>query len=129
MGYYYIANPYNGTKEQRSLRAKIAAEVCGKLLKRGIYAWSPIVHNHAMMNEYGDFTLEERRTLILDFDFSLLFASKGMIVLTIDGWKDSYGVKKEIEICQERSIPILYLNPSDLDTKYSIEKILTSFPR
>ena len=71
MSYYYISNPYNGTEEQKELRAKIAAEVCGKLLKRGVHAWSPIVHNHAMMKCYNEFTLEQRKTLILDFDFSL----------------------------------------------------------
>lgn len=124
MGYYYISNPYNGTDEQRNQRAKIAAQVSGKLLKRGVHAWSPIVHNHAMMNDYGDFTLEERRSLILDFDFSLLLASKAMIVLTIDGWRESYGVAKEIELCQERSLPIFYLDPADLDSDLSLEDIL-----
>ncbi len=128
MGYHYISNPYNGTDDQRNLRAKIAAEVSGKLLKRGVHAWSPIVHNHAMMSHYSDFTLEERRTLILNFDFSLLLASKGMIVLTIDGWKESYGVGKEIEICKEKAIPILYLNPSDLELDKALSEILTESP-
>ena len=124
MSYYYISNPYNGTDEQRNERAKIAAQVSGKLLKRGTHAWSPIVHNHAMMNSYGDFTLEERRSLILDFDFSLLLAAKGMIVLTLDGWKESYGVGEEIKLCEENAIPIKYLNPNDLDTDQSLETIL-----
>jgi hypothetical protein len=114
MSYYYISNPYNGSEEQREERAKIAAYVCGRLLKKGIHAWSPIVHNHAMMKTFNEFTLEERRTMILDFDFSLLKASKAMIVLTIDGWQTSYGVTAEIELCRELSIPIKYLNPKEL---------------
>lgn len=125
MSYFYISNPYNGTEEQKVERAKIAAEVCGKLLKRGVHAWSPIVHNHAMMNHYGDFTLEERRTLILDFDFSLLLASKGMIVLKIDGWDESYGVSKEIELCKEKSIPVKYLQPEDLDLEKALDEIFS----
>lgn len=124
MSYYYISNPYNGTEEQKEYRAKVAAEVCGKLLKRGVHAWSPIVHNHAMMKSYNEFTLEQRRSLILDFDFSLLLASSGMIVLKIDGWKESYGVGKEIELCLEKSIPIKYLNPEDLDTDKALDNIL-----
>ena len=126
MSYFYISNPYNGTDEQREKRAKIAAEVCGKLLKKGVHAWSPIVHNHAMMKNYNDFSLEERRTLILDFDFSLLLASKGMIVLKIDGWKESYGVSKEIELCNEKSIPIKYLDPKDLDSNRTLDEIILS---
>lgn len=112
MSYYYISNPYNGTDEQREERARIAAHVCGRLLKKGIHSWSPIVHNHAMMKTFNQFTLEERRSVILDFDFSLLKASKGMIVLTIDGWDKSYGVKAEIELCQKLSIPVKYLDPT-----------------
>lgn len=123
MSYYYISNPYNGTEEQKEERAKIAAEVCLKLLKRGVHAWSPIVHNHAMLRDSSDFSLEQRRTLILDFDFSLLLSSKAMIVLKIPGWKKSYGVSKEIELCKERSIPIYYLDPLDLDSDKSIENL------
>lgn len=114
MSYFYISNPYNGTEEQKEERARIASRVCGRLLKCGVHAWSPIVHNHAMMKDH-EFSLEERRSLILDFDFSLLRAAKGMIILTLDGWDRSYGVHAEIELCQKLSIPIKYLNPADLD--------------
>ena len=69
-----------------------------------------------MMKTFNQFTLEERRSLILDFDFSLLKSSKGMIVLKIDGWRDSYGVKAEIDLCNQLSIPILYLDPNLLAT-------------
>lgn len=128
MSFFYISNPYNGTEEQKSIRAKIAAEVCGKLLKLGVHAWSPIVHNHAMMNDFNNFTLEERRELILPFDFTLLLASTGMIVLTIDGWKESYGVAEEIRLCNEKSIPIKYLDPKDLDKSVELNSILKKSP-
>ncbi|MGZ3786852.1 MAG: DUF1937 family protein, partial [Bdellovibrio sp.] len=86
MGYFYISNPYNGSDEQKSIRAQTAARVCGLLLKKGVHAWSPIVHNHAMMSTFNEFSLEERQTLMLEFDFSLLRGSSGMIVLEIEGW-------------------------------------------
>ncbi len=121
MGYYYISNPYNGTEEQKAERARIAAQVCGKLLKMGIHAWSPIVHNHAMMKS-SEFALEERRSLILDFDFSLLRSAQGMLALTIDGWEQSYGVKAEIELCEKLSIPVKYLDPALLGD--SVEEVL-----
>ena len=116
-GYWYISNPYNGTEDQRESRAQIAARVSGLLLKRGIHAWSPIVHNHAMMKTFQEFSLEERRTLMLDFDFSLLRASRGMIVLEIDGWDKSYGVKAEIELCRQLQLPIKYLSPNQLSSE------------
>lgn len=128
MGYYYISNPYNGTDEQREERARVAATVCGMLLRKGIHAWSPIVHNHAMMKAFNQFTLEERRSLILDFDFSLLKASKGMIVLTIDGWEKSFGVRAEIDLCRELSIPVKYLNPVELESCEAPLSLLSDIP-
>lgn len=128
MHFYYISNPYNGTEEQKEQRAQIAAEVCGFLLKKGIYAWSPIVHNHAMMKTFNQFTLEERRTKILDFDFSLLKSSKGMIVLKIEGWDQSYGVKAEIDLCNQLSIPIKYLDPQHLINVDDPNTVLTTTP-
>lgn len=125
MSYFYISNPYNGTDEQKEERAKIAAEVCGKLLKQGLFAWSPIVHNHAMMKVYDQFTLEERKELMLEFDFSLLQEAQGMIVLTIDGWEESYGVSQEIALCEELEIPITYLDPKSLDESSELDIDLT----
>jgi hypothetical protein len=114
MAYFYISNPYNGTSAQKEERARVAAVVCGILLKRGIHAWSPIVHNHAMMKVFDRFTLEERRSTILEFDFTLLRSAKGMIVLTIDGWNSSHGVRAELDLCKKLSIPVHYLDPKEL---------------
>ncbi len=114
MSYYYISNPYNGSASQMDERARVAAHACGTLLRRGIHAWSPIVHNHALVRDFS-FTLEERRSLMLPFDFTLLRKARGMIVLTIDGWKESYGVGAEIELCSRENIPVVYVNPDELD--------------
>lgn len=122
MSFYYISNPYNGTEEQREERAQLAARVCGELLKRDIHVWSPIVHNHALMKSV-DFSLEERRSLMLDFDFSLLRAARGMIVLEIEGWESSFGVKAEIDLCRELGKPVKYLHPDDL-TDHADPKII-----
>jgi len=128
MSYFYISNPYNGTDEQKNERAETAAKVCGLLLKMGVHAWSPIVHNHAMLRTFNTFTLEERRTLMLAFDFSLLRASKGMIVLEIEGWRNSFGVQAEINLCKELSLPVKYLRPLDLESQSSLSSILRESP-
>ncbi|MDA9189383.1 DUF1937 family protein [bacterium] len=124
MSFFYISNPYNGTADQKNDRAKIAASVCARLLKSGVYAWSPIVHNHAMPKEFEDLSIEQRRSLFLNFDFTLLLASKGMIVLKMDGWEESYGVKKEIELCGKKDIPIYYLFPEEVILESSVKKLL-----
>jgi hypothetical protein len=47
-----------------------------------------------------------------------------MIVLAIDGWDKSYGVKAEIELCQKLSIPVKYLNPSHLEYDVELDALL-----
>ena len=110
MSYYYLSNPYNGSPSEMRERAQAAAQACATLLRRGVHAWSPIVHNHAMM-AFSDFSLEERRELLLPYDFTLLRAAKGMIVLKLPGWDQSFGVGKEIELCAELGLPVYYLEP------------------
>jgi hypothetical protein len=111
--YYYLSNPYNGSPSEMRERAQAAAQACATLLRGGVYAWSPIVHNHAMM-AFSDFSLEERRELLLPYDFSLLRAAKGMIVLKLAGWEVSYGVTREIELCEELGLPVWYLAPEEV---------------
>jgi hypothetical protein len=43
------------------------------------------------------------------FDRAFIVASRALIVLTIDGWKDSVGVQAEIKIAKELGIPVDYL--------------------
>ena len=111
--YFYLSNPYNGTPYEMRERAQAAAQACATLLRKGVYVWSPIVHNHAMM-AFSDFSLEERRELLLPYDFSLLRGAKGMIVLKLEGWDKSYGVAREIELCEELGIPVQYLAPNEV---------------
>jgi hypothetical protein len=111
VSYYYLSNPYTGSPSEMRERAQAAAQAVATLLRNGVHAWSPIVHNHAMM-AFSDFSLEERRELLLPYDFSLLRAAKGMIVLQLEGWEDSYGVTKEIELCKELGKPVAFLEPA-----------------
>jgi hypothetical protein len=113
VSFYYLSNPYNGDPETRAERARLAAHACALLLRQGLHAWSPIVHNHAMMG-CVEFSLEERRELMLPFDFTLLRAARGMIVFTLPGWRESYGVGQELALCAELGLPVHYLAPEDL---------------
>lgn len=81
-----------------------------------------------MFKVFDEFTLEGRRTHILEFDFSLLRASKGMIILEIEGWKDSFGVRAEIDLCNKLGLPIKYLDPADLESAASALQLLRDSP-
>lgn len=127
MSFHFISSPYSGTDEECEERARITAEVCGKLLRRDYHVISPAVHSHTITKAVS-FTTEERRSLILDFGLSLLRKASGMIVLEIDGWEKSFGVQAEIALCQELSIPVKYLNPKELTDTADPKRILKDHP-
>ncbi|HLD16226.1 MAG TPA: DUF1937 family protein [Coxiellaceae bacterium] len=116
MSFYYLSNPYQGTEAQRKERAHLAAETTLFLLKQGIPVFSPIVHNHSLVQEMPELSTEERRLLFLPFDFVMLKVAKRMIVLKLEGWEHSHGVKAEINFCEEHHIPVVYANLEELKT-------------
>lgn len=127
MSFTFISSPYSGTDEEREERARITAEVCGKLLRRDFHVISPAVHSHTITKAV-QFSPEERRSLILDFGLNLLRKASGMIVLEIEGWEKSFGVQAEIALCQELKIPIRYLNPIELTDTADPKRILKDHP-
>ena len=59
--------------------------------------------------------VQERRTIFMSFCKSILRHARGMIVLKLDGWEESWGVQQEVKFCKEKGIPIFY---------YTLEEIL-----
>lgn len=55
---------------------------------------------------------------VANLDINYLRISKILIVITIDGWKESKGLQEEIQFAKENNIPIVYSLPEEL-----IEKI------
>ncbi len=47
---------------------------------------------------------------LLDF----LQASKGLVLITVDGWQNSWEVRQELEFCQKNQIPIYKINSNQI---------------
>ena len=53
----------------------------------------------------------------LDYDIwmpserPIMEAANGLIVLRLDGWRDSVGLQMEISYFQEKELPIVYMDP------------------
>ncbi len=104
----YLASPYSNpdpTVEEN--RFKITCLVAGLLMNQGLFVFSPIAHCHPIAvsvalprdysywKEYCELTLGQCRELL---------------VLTIDGWETSKGVKGEIEFAEKNNMPIRYVH-------------------
>ena len=121
MALYYLSNPYNGTDEQEEQRAHLAAKACVTLLKSGISLVSPVVHTHAL-GAHLSLSKDERRALLMPVDIELLHRCDGMIVLKLEGWQDSIGMRAEINFCQAKGIPVYYTTVEEvLASQFSLQ--------
>lgn len=108
-GFWYLATPY--TKHPRGIdvahyEACAAAAIC---FKAGVQVFAPIPHTHAIAlvgQLAGHF--EQWAQL----DDAMIRASRGVIVVEMDGWSESVGINAECVLAQALGKPILYM-PKD----------------
>jgi len=101
----YVASPYtHPDPEVRERRYRAVLLYTSKLMKRGYYAFSPIVYGHHMQ-------VPSLWTQWAPFDRQMLNHCTKLHVLCLDGWDVSVGVQEEIEWAGNK--PILYVEPDD----------------
>lgn len=111
----YVGSPY--TKYPAGIEAAFAT-VCslmGKLLARGLKAYSPIALTHPIAIHGRIDPLDHQ--FWLAYDAAMMAKSDAMIVAMMDGWEMSYGVRHEIETFQAANKPVFFLNPKSLSVR------------
>lgn len=111
----YLASPYSHPDPAvREARFQQVCRAAAALIRAGRPVFSPIAHSHPIA-AYG---------LPTDWAFweSLLRNYLGrcdeLVVLIMDGWRESVGVTAEITIATELGKPVSYLAPDDLPEAY-----------
>ncbi|GIX04608.1 MAG: hypothetical protein KatS3mg114_0477 [Planctomycetaceae bacterium] len=106
----YLASPYSHTEAVvREERFRAACLATAHLIAAGHVVFSPIVHGHPLV-DHGlptDWPFWER------FDRDHLQRCDEVVVLMLDGWRESVGVAAEIRIAEELGKPVRYLAPGD----------------
>ena len=105
----YLASPY--THPDTAVREQRFRAVCKKaaeLMARGSVVFSPIAHSHPIDVEFdkpesGEFWKKQ--------DAPYLEFCTELIVFMLDGWEQSKGLAHEIEVAQQRGIPVIYERP------------------
>lgn len=104
----YLASPYSHPElVVREQRFRAACEATARLITSGHVVFSPIVHGHPLVH-HGlptDWPFWER------FDRNHLARCDEVVVLMLDGWRESVGVAAEIRIAGELGKPVGYLAP------------------
>lgn len=136
----FVAAPYtaydaNGKEDVPRIMKRIETfSLCmEQLLKMGVLPYSPVL---AHLVRCYTTKLPGSWDYWKQYSLTLLKKSDVMIVLTIEGWKESEGLKGEIEFAKEESIEIVYLDAEALLkgeledlTEYIYNKKDQEFPR
>ena len=105
----YLAAPYSSqsciTEHNRFYSV---SAVAAKLIKEGHVVISPITHSHPMRKFWelkGDYkTWRKQNELFMDM-------STRMIILKLDGWEESEGIREEKAYMEKQGKPIEYMGP------------------
>jgi len=108
----YLASPYSHPSHLvRQHRFDEACRAAAALLKAGVATFAPIVHSHPIAR-YG---LPTGWDYWSRLDREYLVLCDVLAVLTLNGWRDSVGVRAEIELARQLGMPVVYVAPADLE--------------
>lgn len=102
----YLASPYTHPDPQiEEQRFKTVCVAAGILMNQGMFVFSPIAHCHSIANSVN---LPKSYDYWKDYCELTLGQCNELIVLTIDGWEESKGIREEIKFAAKSGIPIKY---------------------
>jgi nucleoside 2-deoxyribosyltransferase len=108
----YLAAPFSHPDPAvRKVRFDAACQTAAALIRSGIHVFSPLSHSCAIAL-YG---LPTAWSFWESFDRRMLAACDELVVLQLDGWRESRGVQAEIDLAIELDLPIRYLDPACID--------------
>jgi hypothetical protein len=111
MSYSYLGSPYSSTDPViRNNRYLEACHVTAAMLKQNLIVFSPIVHCHMLAEMYDlptDFTFWEHYCL------GMLRQASEIVVLRLDGWEQSIGLRQEVSYAHANSIPVRSIAAKD----------------
>ncbi len=115
----YLASPYtHGEPRVRQERFEAACRATADLVRAGHVVFSPIVHGHPLVR----FNLPSDWEYWRDFDVEYLRHCSELLVLRLDGWRESRGVQTEIDLAIELGLPIRYLDPLPLSEANMVQE-------
>lgn len=105
----YLASPYYHPKSHvREERFIAVCEYAAHLFRQGELVLSPIAHSHSIALAG---TLPKEWSYWEKFDTELIQACSKVLVLKLDGWEESVGIRNEINIALKLGKPVEYAEP------------------
>lgn len=109
----YLATPYSKYPLGIERAFIDAAALAARLMLASVKVYSPIAHTHPLAT-YGKID-PYNHTVWLPFDEAIMQVCAALVVAQMDGWRESYGVRHEIEFFTTACKPVFYLVPQSLE--------------
>lgn len=110
----YLASPYSHPSPGvRQARFEAVCQAAAQLMALGrLHVFSPIAHTHSIA-EAGN--LPTDWAYWRAYDYTMLQVCARVIVLALDGWDESAGIRAESAIAQQLGLPICVLRPEEVE--------------
>ena len=117
----YVACPFSHkAPAEREHRFRTACRASAILMKHHIVVFSPLSHS-VPIAQYGDIG-DSDHDFWMSMDIPLLHRSDELLVLALEGWTESLGVKKEMFECISLRKPITVIGEADIERLPAIPK-------
>lgn len=108
-GFWYLASPYSHPSVNiREQRARAARDATYHALRQGYVTFSPIHATHDIACAHS---LPKDAAWWESYNSRYLDKCAGVIVLQLDGWRESVGVGTELDFADARDLTVLYMRP------------------
>ena len=112
----YLASPYSHDKATvRRQRYHLAQKCVGHLMLRNIPVFSPIVHCHNVAISHK---LPLDAEYWWNYNRQFLRRSNQLLILAIDGWRESAGVKQEAECASLLGLSTIFVDENGGNLKF-----------
>ena len=123
----YLAAPYSASdRKTERQRFKKTCEVAAKLMTNGIAVFSPLANSIPAV-ELGGLKIDHAE--FMRFDNIILRRCDELLVLAIDGWRESKGVQEEINEAIALRKPVLIVHEEDFDNLPRLKETCNAFGR
>jgi hypothetical protein len=109
MSYFYVGSPYSRYPGGIEAAYREICRVMTHFARAGIPAFSPIAHCYPIAMAGGIDPLDHR--IWPPFCEPVMTGAKGLVVVKMATWEDSYGLRQEIRCFESARKPIRYLDP------------------
>jgi hypothetical protein len=112
----YLAAPYSHREiAVRRTRFFAATRAAAALIDRGHIILSPLIMTHPIDQILYKDGHELNTGYWIRFDEAFMSNCAELWILTLEGWKKSKGIRREIEYFEKRGRPVIYLDHKSLE--------------